>query len=229
MIERAIPAVDKIWNKDIITYRRFWLDYCLTKVSPEMHGVVIDLGGKRTNKRGSFEPPEHQSKNWWYINIDRNTIPNVFGNVTAVPFASESCNCIVCTEVLEHLTEPGKCVDEIHRLLLPGGKAFVSIPFLFPIHADPYDFQRFTDDGLRWLFREFTTLEIIPMGGYLGVMGMFIELGVAGIKGQQLHKKVTRRLLTWLARWLCAQDLKPTTQPEAWTKFTTGYFLRAIK
>lgn len=229
MVNLPLPSTNKIWDKDFVTYRRFWLDHYLTQFAPEMCGTVIDLGGKRINKRGRFTPPEHQSKNWWYINIDTGTCPNIFGDVTAIPLAPSSCDCILCTEVLEHLIHPTKCVDEIYRILKPGGEAFVSIPFLFPIHADPDDFQRYTDEGLRRMFQKFSSTELHPMGNYLGVIGLFIELGLGGIKGQNISHKTTRHMLTKLARWLYYRDLTQTTQPEIWLKFTTGYFLKVIK
>lgn len=229
MLEHSLPSINKVWDKDFVTYRRFWLDHYLTKFSSEMCGTVIDLGGKRTNKRGGFIPLEHQSKNWWYINIDKDTYPNIFGDVTVIPLVSSSCDCILCTEVIEHLTHPTKCVDEMYRILMPGGKAFVSVPFLFPIHADPYDYQRYTGDGLLQLFNKFSSIEILPMGNYLGVMGLFIELGLGGIEGQKFSQKTTRYMLTKLARWLYYRDIMPIAQPKSWTKFTTGYFLKVIK
>jgi SAM-dependent methyltransferase len=211
------------------SYRRFWLDYLLNAFSLEMHGAVVDFGGKRQNKRGSFNPPEDQADTWWYINLELTTKPDIFADVAAVPLPNESADVILCTEVLEHIQHPQICVNEIWRILKPGGLAFVSVPFMYPVHADPFDFQRFTDTGLQTMFGGFRTVEIIPMGGYLGVMGLFTELGLGGIKGQQIHKKMLRRLLTALAHWLYAQDLAANQQPEAWTKFTTGYFLRAAK
>lgn len=222
------PAPDQLFAPDYVTYRRLWLDTLLEAHAAEMRGVVVDIGGKRENKRGSFRPPEEQARSWWYLNLDLATRPNIFADVSAVPLPTASIDTVICTEVLEHLANPAACAAEIQRILRPGGLAFVSVPFMYPIHADPYDFQRFTEDGLRQLFRGFSTLEIIPMGGYLGVLGMFIELGVAGIQGQQFHKKAFRRLMTSLARWLCIRDIK-TRQPETWRKFTTGYFLGATK
>jgi SAM-dependent methyltransferase len=216
-------------RKSNSTYRRFWLDACLDSFSDEMCGLVIDLGGKRENKRGSFRPQESRAQAWWYINLDWNTSPNVFADITRVPIKEQSADCIICTEVLEHLENPAACADEIFRLLRPGGQAFISVPFMYPIHADPFDFQRFAEAGLQRMFVGFSTIEIFPMGGYLGVIGLFIQLGLKGIQGQQIYKKVLRRLLTALAYWLCTQDLATSRQPEAWKKFTTGYFMRAIK
>jgi SAM-dependent methyltransferase len=224
------PNPQKKDLKNAITYRRMWLDFCLGQHSPEMRGVVIDLGGKREKKRGSFRPPEENAKAWWYVNLEMSTHPNIFGDVTATPLSGECADVIICTEVLEHLENPGKCTDEIFRILRPGGRAYISVPFMYPIHADPYDFQRFTADGLRRLFRDFVSIEITPMGGYLGTLGMLLQIGIPGITGQGLHKKILRRSLSQLAKNLCSLDLSRSDRENLiWQKFTTGYFLKVVK
>lgn len=67
---------------------------------------------------------------------------------------------VVCTEVLEHTLQPFDAVKEILRVLKPGGLAFVSTPFNFRIHGPLPDCWRFTEHGLRALFREFTLLAL---------------------------------------------------------------------
>lgn len=67
---------------------------------------------------------------------------------------------IICTEVLEHTLNPFKAVDELHRLLKPEGKAYVSTPFNLRIHGPLPDCWRFTVHGLKSLFYKFNTLEI---------------------------------------------------------------------
>lgn len=190
----------------------------------------MDLGGKRENKRGSFQPPEHQAKVWWYLNLDWITKPNIFADVTATPLKTASVDCILCTEVLEHLKDPQDCVDEIHRLLRDDGLVFASTPFFYPVHADPYDFQRFTEDGLRHLFREFKSVQVFRMGGYFGVLGLLCELGISSEEGNTFTSKFTCWALKWISRWLCSLDLalysRETTNRQ---KFTTGYFLKAIR
>lgn len=69
-------------------------------------------------------------------------------------------DCIVCTEVLEHTLQPFEAVKEISRLLRPGGIVFVSAPFNFRIHGPLPDCWRFTEHGLRTLFRDFEILEL---------------------------------------------------------------------
>lgn len=226
-----ISPQPNVWKSEgYITYRRLWLDTMLASFSADMRGIVLDLGGKRENKRGTFQPPEEQARAWWYLNLDLSTNPNIYADVTRTPIQPESVDCILCTEVLEHLKDPQACVDEMHRLLSTGGVALASVPFFYPVHADPYDFQRFTEDGLRYLFRNFKSVEVHRMGGYAGVLGLMLEIGISGVEGNSLPKKITRWAMKWISRWLCRYDLSTFgRESAAWEKFTTGYFVRAVR
>ncbi|MCZ2127907.1 MAG: class I SAM-dependent methyltransferase [Anaerolineales bacterium] len=229
-MKSILPERAAYWKKNYVTYRRLWLDACLGAFADQMRGDVLDLGGKRQSKRGSFQPPEAQARSWRYLNLDLSTRPNIFADVTRAPLSSASADCILCTEVLEHLPNPQACVDEIHRLLRADGLVFASTPFFYPVHADPHDFQRFTEDGLRYLFREFKSADVYRMGGYFGVLGLLCELGVAGEEGKTFVSKLTRWLLKWLSRGLCSLDLALYGKENAnRQKFTTGYFVKAVR
>ena len=67
---------------------------------------------------------------------------------------------VVCTEVLEHTLQPFAAASEIRRILKPGGRAFVSAPFNFRIHGPLPDCWRFTEHGLRALFKDFEIEEL---------------------------------------------------------------------
>lgn len=67
---------------------------------------------------------------------------------------------VVCTEVLEHTLQPFDAVNEIKRMLKPGGVAIVSTPFNFRVHGPLPDCWRFTEHGLRALFKEFEIIEL---------------------------------------------------------------------
>jgi SAM-dependent methyltransferase len=67
---------------------------------------------------------------------------------------------VVCTEVLEHVLQPFHAVEEIRRLLRPGGRLFLSSPFNFRIHGPLPDCWRFTEHGLRALLADFAILEL---------------------------------------------------------------------
>lgn len=224
------PVSSKIGGRNYVTYRRLWLDTCLHFFSSEMRGVVIDLGGKRSGKRGTFQPLEHQADMWLYINLDLQTNPNLFADVTKTPLKTQIADSIICTEVLEHLPAPQACVYEMHRLLRDGGVVFASVPFFYPVHADPYDFQRFTEDGIRHLFRDFKLVEVHRMGGYAGVLGLIVELGISGMEENTYFDKLMRWLMKWISRLLFYYDLRMFGRESvSWQKFTTGYFIKAIR
>jgi SAM-dependent methyltransferase len=67
---------------------------------------------------------------------------------------------IVCTEVLEHTRQPFDAVNSIYAMLKRGGHVFVSTPYNFRIHGPLPDCWRFTEHGLRELFRNFEIIEL---------------------------------------------------------------------
>jgi len=72
-----------------------------------------------------------------------------------LPLADGSAHGVILSEVLEHLRDPAAALAEAARVLTPGGLAFVSAPFSFPVHGRPYDYQRFTEYFYRSLPERF--------------------------------------------------------------------------
>ena len=72
----------------------------------------------------------------------------------ALPFADASFDTILCTEVLEHTRLPQLAMQEFSRLLKPGGYLLLSMPFIYPIHEAPHDYQRFTKYGLQAIYEQ---------------------------------------------------------------------------
>jgi SAM-dependent methyltransferase len=62
----------------------------------------------------------------------------------ALPLAAGTADVALCTEVLEHVPDAGGALGELRRILKPGGLAVVTTPFLYPLHEEPWDFQRLT-------------------------------------------------------------------------------------
>ncbi len=82
-----------------------------------------------------------------------------------LPFVDGCFHAVWIQAVLEHVLDPQRVVDELHRVLLPDGIAYGETPFLQAVHEGAYDFTRFTDGGHRWLFRSF---KLIDSGSVLG-------------------------------------------------------------
>jgi ubiquinone/menaquinone biosynthesis C-methylase UbiE len=47
------------------------------------------------------------------------------GNASDMPFPSESFDYLVCTAAFKNFTEPKRALEEMHRVLRPGGKALI--------------------------------------------------------------------------------------------------------
>jgi SAM-dependent methyltransferase len=76
-----------------------------------------------------------------------------------LPFADGTFDGVIAQAVLEHVVDPRRCVDEIHRVLKPGGLVYAQTPFMQQVHAGAYDFTRFTLLGHRRLFNRFSEVE----------------------------------------------------------------------
>jgi SAM-dependent methyltransferase len=72
-----------------------------------------------------------------------------------IPLKDKSVDGVVIQAVLEHVLNPQLVVDEIYRVLRPGGLVYADTPFMQQVHEGPYDFTRFTESGHRYLFRHF--------------------------------------------------------------------------
>jgi SAM-dependent methyltransferase len=66
-----------------------------------------------------------------------------------IPFADCHFDSVLCTEVLEHAVDPDALLKEICRVLKPEGTLFLTVPFMWGLHELPYDFRRFTSEGIR--------------------------------------------------------------------------------
>lgn len=123
-------------------------------------GLVLDIGAADRWLRTALHPGAE------YVALDYPATavglyglrPDVFADARHLPFADNSIDAIACFEVLEHVRDPQAVLSEVARVLVPGGIVNLSMPFLYPVHDAPYDFQRWTlygwqrsltDAGLR--------------------------------------------------------------------------------
>lgn len=70
----------------------------------------------------------------------------------SIPYADASFTSIFSSQVLEHVFNPEAFLQELHRVLEPGGKLLLTVPFVWDEHEQPRDFGRYTSFGLRALF-----------------------------------------------------------------------------
>lgn len=74
-----------------------------------------------------------------YAKRDSNThITLINASLYELPLLEESADVVICLEVLEHLEDDDRALDEISRILRPGGRLIMSLPgeFYFPQYLD---------------------------------------------------------------------------------------------
>jgi ubiquinone/menaquinone biosynthesis C-methylase UbiE len=102
------------------------------------------------------------------IDIDPARKPDIVADICDLNmFQEHSCDIVVMLEVLEHVKEPQRALDEIRRVLKPGGTLILSVPFIFPIHDEPYDFYRYTKYGLQYLLRDYRDISMRERNDYI--------------------------------------------------------------
>jgi len=135
-------------------------------------GDVLDLGC------GIMPYKEYLTKNnniSSYIGIDlkdsqyHNAIqPDIYWDGVNIPLNDNSQDWVIITEFLEHYFDTKHILNEIHRVLKPGGKIFFTVPSLYVLHEVPYDYHRFTYYSLEKYLQitNFKQIEISPLGNF---------------------------------------------------------------
>jgi SAM-dependent methyltransferase len=145
----------------------------LKKIRENVSSFVASCGEKYDKEDAlvlDIAPQDHEGANPYFtkakvetLDIDEKagatyTADLCENNQSTIP--SNHFDFVVCTEVLEHTLQPFDAVKEINRILKPGGMALVSCPFNFRIHGPLPDCWRFTEHGLRALFKDFEIVEL---------------------------------------------------------------------
>lgn len=122
------------------------------------------------------------------INVDQFAFKNVdiVADATFLPIKSSSVDAVASIAVLEHVEHPNLVIQEMHRILKKNGSVFCYVPFIQGYHAAPHDYHRWTREGLRHSFSEFTSVKIFigagPTSGMLWItqewLAIFFSFGV---------------------------------------------------
>jgi SAM-dependent methyltransferase len=107
-----------------------------------------------------------------------------------LPFADGSFETILLTDVLEHLPEPERLWSEVARLLVPGGKLILNVPFLYRLHEVPHDYFRYTEYALQ-RFAGRAGLRVVELHRIGGAVDVLADLSAKVIVGLPLGKPVS--------------------------------------
>lgn len=136
-------------------------------------GLVLDAGAGESRHKGLVKNRKYIAidaawgdEEWNYSNLD------VIGDLVRLPFSMDVFDCILCIQVLEHVNEPQKVLNELFRILKQGGIICLTAPQGAGVHQPPNDYFRYTNYGLTYLFEKagFEIMELKPICGYFGYL-----------------------------------------------------------
>jgi len=103
--------------------------------------------------------------------LDVSTV-DVIASADDLPFEDARFDCVLCTEVLEHCARPAVVMDEIARVLKPGGVVLLTTPLMQALHSMPHDYYRYTPSALENLAAgaDLEVRSIEPRGDYTAML-----------------------------------------------------------
>lgn len=204
----------------------------LEQLSSYIKGTLYDLGCGEMPYRDWFLQFANS-----YIGVDwSNTLHDLKADIVAdlnerLPIKDQMADTVISLSVMEHLHEPQIMLNEAFRILKPGGNMILQVPFMWQVHEAPYDYFRFTQYGLQYLFQKagFNNIVVTPQTGFWSMWILkFNYQSTKLIRGPWPLRKIIsgllrivwafdQRIAPWLDKhWICEEE-------------TAGYFVVAKK
>ncbi|HZQ70971.1 MAG TPA: class I SAM-dependent methyltransferase [Terriglobales bacterium] len=184
---------------------------------------ILDVGGRYQPYRPLFDRRVGQ-----YVAVDlvRTEMVSVVANGENLPFAPESFDVVITTQVMEYLSDPGLAVRRLHGLLKPRGIMLASVAAFAPTFDEPEKW-RFTRSGVRSLFSPFSQVEIVPevysAGGLLRTLNLALNRFAHFEILRSIHKRITCPLIN--VAGIALEKISLTRNEQ----FTANYSVRAFK
>jgi len=136
---------------------------------------VLDIGGHLQPYR-ELVPEPHQ---YWSVDLRPGMLVNAIADAAHLPFANNSFDLAICTQMLEYAPDPLAVTREVHRVLQKEGVLLLSAPSLFP-RDSPHDAWRFFPAALSSLLDDFSGVTIVSevgsLAGFLRTVAVFAHV-----------------------------------------------------
>lgn len=119
---------------------------------------ILEIGAGKNSYKHYFP-----NSKWISTDLVKYAKIDEVADVTSLHYSDKSFDAVICISVLEHVFEIEKAVSEIRRVLKKNGTFVMSTPFIFPIHDNPQDYWRLTDNGIKNLLEKFSCVKIKPL------------------------------------------------------------------
>lgn len=222
----GVVRVRPPWSARLNAWRKrspfnpYWLELhtlrvAVAELARSATGTLLDVGvgerpwgglftGRVRRYIGLEYPPvaDNLSPGIWSALHRLRGVVDVFGDGGRLPFRDGSFDTLLAVEVIEHLRDAAPALDEFARVLRPGGRLLLTAPFAAARHQLPYDFARFTPEGLAALLERhgFAVERMLPRGNTLVATGsMLAHSLIRTLATRALHKDGSASLSRWRA------------------------------
>lgn len=164
-------------------------DRSIARYLPTMTGKLVELGALGDGRRR------------FATSADEYLVSNLVEGVdlqldaSAMALGDNSIDGFVCESMLEHVQDPVKVIAEVRRVLKPGGLLLMLTPWMYPFHAAPDDYLRFSEPALVAALQGFRIKHLEPLGNFWTVLSTFSQLKVQPWKVMSRSERVSRILV----------------------------------
>jgi SAM-dependent methyltransferase len=138
---------------------------------PSTNLDVLDVGGRLQPYRVLIAD---RVRRYIAVDLRRTPLVDVMARAEQLPLIDAHFDLVICTQMLEYVAQPSLVVDEIYRVLKPGGKLLLSVPSAAPDAGE--ESWRMLPAGLHSLMSRFHRVEVVPEGS--SVLGLFRTVNV---------------------------------------------------
>ena len=199
------------------------LEDVIREQAPRAHGRLLDVGCGHRPYEPYFRP--HVDR---YIGVEFPvTAGERSGDVHAssleLPIAASTIDMVVSFQVLEHVSDPQRMVNECVRVLRPGGRLILTANFLWGLHEEPHDYFRFSRYGFALLLERAgcADIRVEPMAGAWVTTGQRIAYAID--RHISVWPAVLRVPLLFGVQWCAARlDRLDSWDADAWNYLATA-------
>lgn len=197
---------------------------------PYFQGSLLDLGCGSVPFYSFYQSKiEHLTCADWGESLHQNDYLDVLCDLNEMlPFASESFDTVLLSDVLEHIRKPELLLSEIQRILKKDGHLIMNVPYYYCLHEEPYDYFRYTEFALKSMLTD-AGLHVTLLQQIGGTLEIMTDLFAKNIRTMPLIGKpfcTFSQMLTWqLLKWPIVKKFNRKTA----AKFPFGYFVVAKK
>jgi SAM-dependent methyltransferase len=145
-----------------------------------------------------------------------------------VPFPDGAFDTVILSSVLEHIPVPEELCREIARVLSPGGKLLMDVPFYYRLHEKPHDYYRYTEFALR-RFMDRSGMQLLRLQALGGALEIMADVFAKNATRMPVLGTPAAILAQGAVATFCRTALGHRVSKATGSTFPLAYFLVAMK